>query len=229
MTRVVEMSSIFRIDSKLNKILTLFVNLVILNLLWILCCIPVFTAGAATAAMYQVEFQYLTRKDDAVVKPFFRAFRENFWQATSFWLLQLAIGSMLQAEAFYLIGSEGGLLLMILALVLIVFLALGNFYYGLIARYRTSGKQALWNGLGLTLRHPLQSVSMAFLNAFPAILLMLNPKRFFYLGLIWGLLGFSLIAFIISWIMLSVFKNYERTFETEEQDDEKTNNTNNAF
>lgn len=223
------MSNIFHIDSKLNKFLTLFVNLVILNLLWILCCIPVFTAGAATAAVYQVEFQYLTRKDDAAVRPFFLAFGENFRQATPFWILQLAVGSMLMAEIFYLSSSEGGLLLMALVLVLIVFLALGNFYYGLIARYRTSGKQALWNGLGLTLRHPLQSVSVALLNAFPAILLMLNPRRFFAMGILWGLLGFSLIAFAISWIMLHVFKNYERTFETEEDDDEKTINTNNAF
>ena len=77
------MAGIFHPDSKLMRLMTGITNLVCLNLLWIICCIPIITAGAATTAMYSVLFAYITGQDDAVLKPFFRAFRNNFRQATS--------------------------------------------------------------------------------------------------------------------------------------------------
>ena len=92
----------FRIDSKIYEFLTLLVNLVILNILWLVCCIPVITAGAASAAMYRVIFNFLTKQDDAVVKPFLRSFVGGFRQATPIWILQLAVGAMLFAECLYL-------------------------------------------------------------------------------------------------------------------------------
>ncbi|MBQ1244270.1 MAG: DUF624 domain-containing protein [Clostridia bacterium] len=60
------MGGIFHPESKLVRLMTLVTNLVCLNLLWLIGCIPVITAGASTAAMYSVLFAYLTGKDDAV-------------------------------------------------------------------------------------------------------------------------------------------------------------------
>ena len=69
----------FRYDSPYMRVMTGFANLVILNLLWILCSIPVITAGASTASMYYVVFCWLTKEDDAVIKPFFKAFKKPFF------------------------------------------------------------------------------------------------------------------------------------------------------
>ena len=65
------MGNIFRWDSPLMKFMMLITNLVCLNVLWLVCCLPVVTAGAATTAMHYVVFQYITKQDDAVLKPFF--------------------------------------------------------------------------------------------------------------------------------------------------------------
>ena len=67
------MNTLFSIDSPLGQKLTLMSNLVLLNLLWILCSLPVITMGAATSAMYHVIFLYITNQDDAAIKPFFKA------------------------------------------------------------------------------------------------------------------------------------------------------------
>ena len=99
------MGNIFRWDSPLMKFMMLITNLVCLNVLWLVCCLPVVTAGAATTAMYYVVFQYITKQDDAVLKPFFRAFKENFRQVTPVWILNLLIGAALAAEIFYLTQS----------------------------------------------------------------------------------------------------------------------------
>ena len=79
------------------KILTLAANLVCLNILWLLCSLPIVTAGASTAAMYYVVFQYINDQDDAVLKPFLKAFKENFRTATPVWMLNLLIGLALAA------------------------------------------------------------------------------------------------------------------------------------
>ena len=44
----------------------------LLNLLWLVCCIPVFTAGAATTAVYYVTLKLVRDEDDSTIKSFFR-------------------------------------------------------------------------------------------------------------------------------------------------------------
>ncbi|MCM1241479.1 MAG: DUF624 domain-containing protein [Roseburia sp.] len=61
-------------------------DLIILNVLWILCCLPVFTAGAATTAAYYVSITSIRCGDGYVVKRFFESFKKNFRQITPIWL-----------------------------------------------------------------------------------------------------------------------------------------------
>lgn len=201
----------FRIDSKIYEFLTLLVNLVILNILWLVCCVPVITAGAASAAMYRVVFNFLTKQDDAVVKPFLRSFVSGFRQATPIWILQLAVGAMLFAECLYLLGEGNTLLLVVLSVLVAIYLGTFNCYFGLIARYNTGNGRALWNGFVLSMKHPIQTVLIALLNLFPVLLLVLFPNQLVRFGLLWLLIGFSLIALLIAWFMLGTFKKYENT------------------
>lgn len=94
------MGKIFRWDSPLMRLMMLITNLVCLNVLWLLCCLPVITAGAATTAMYYVVFQYITKQDDSVLRPFFKAFKENFKTLTPIWILHLLIGAALGLRCF---------------------------------------------------------------------------------------------------------------------------------
>ena len=80
------MGNIFRWDSPVVQKIAMAGNLVILNILWILCSLPLITAGAATTALYYVIFQYQTADETAVIKPFFRAFFKNFKQSTLLWI-----------------------------------------------------------------------------------------------------------------------------------------------
>lgn len=46
----------------------------LLNLLWLICCIPVFTAGAATTAVYYVTLKLVRDDDGSTIKSFFHSF-----------------------------------------------------------------------------------------------------------------------------------------------------------
>ena len=76
----------FRYGSKFYRLMTLVTNLMLLNMLWILTSLPLFTMGASLSAMYHVCIQYVTKQDDGLVKLYFKAFKENFKQATLVWI-----------------------------------------------------------------------------------------------------------------------------------------------
>lgn len=87
------MNSLFHYDGYLNRILTKLMYIVALNLLFLICSIPVITIGASCTAMYTVLFRFVRNDEPDILKTFFKAFRENLKNALvsgrQCWLLQV--------------------------------------------------------------------------------------------------------------------------------------------
>ena len=71
-----------------------------LNLLWMLCSLPVVTVGAATTALYAVTLKLAEGEDGHLTRRFFRALRDNFRQATVLWLIVLGAGLFLAVDGY---------------------------------------------------------------------------------------------------------------------------------
>ena len=191
------------------RFMMLVTNLMLLNILWIVSCIPIVTAGSATVAMYTVLMRCISGKDDAVLKPFFRAFKENFRSTAPLWLLTLIIGAVMAAEIFYLSVGAPLWLKVIFYVLLFVYGSAVSYLYPLLARYQTTGKAALFNSFALSVRHLLSSLCVVTLNALPIVLAIGFPAIFWKTVLVWTLIGFSLIGYLNLKILLPVFKKYE--------------------
>lgn len=209
------MGNIFRWDSPLMRVMMLITNLICLNVLWLICCLPVITAGAATTAMYYVIFQYITKQDDGVLKPFFKAFKENFKTVTPIWVLHLLIGAALGAEVFYLSQGTQLWIKVIFGILLFIYVGVGAYLYPILARYHTSRKQALLNSFALSTRHLFTTICAVVLNAVPVALILFLPEMFWKTILLWSLGGFSLIAFLCGKMILTVLKKYEPQYAEE--------------
>ena len=209
------MGNIFRFDSPLMKFMTLITNLMCLNVLWLLCSLPLVTAGAATTAMQYVIFQYISKKDDSVLKPFFRAFKENFRTATPLWIPNLLIGAALAAEVFYLSSGAQMWLKVLFGIVAFIYLGATSYLYPLLARYDAPPKNAIINSFALSIRHLGSTVCLVILNAAPVAVMLFAPEVFMKLSMLWLLGGFALIAYLDARILMPVFKKYEPQ-ETEE-------------
>lgn len=205
------MNTLFSIDSPLGRKLTLMSNLVLLNLLWILCSLPIVTVGAATSAMYHVIFLYITNQDDCVIKPFFKALAGSLKQATPIWLLHLLVGCMLVAEAFYLGGDSSDVLKILFAVIVLLFIAVSSYLYPLMGRYETTGKQALWNSLTLALKHPGASLLLSSVQAAIGVIMFLFPTFAWKTAIFWTLIGFTLVAYLMGHILLRIFTKYDRS------------------
>ncbi len=80
----------FNIDSPIWRVMGFIGDLILLNFLFILTCIPLFTIGASVTALSAVEFRMMEKRNGAVVREYFRAFKENFKESTLIWLVYLA-------------------------------------------------------------------------------------------------------------------------------------------
>ena len=92
----------FSYDSPFSQILLKLAWSCYLNLLWLICSIPVFTIGASTAALYAVTLKIVREREGNLTGQFFRAFRENFRQATVLWLILLGVGMLLAGDGYIL-------------------------------------------------------------------------------------------------------------------------------
>lgn len=85
-------------DTKLSRFCAMAWNLIHLNIITLICCLPVVTAGASLTAMHYVLLK-LIRKEESHIWPMFRrAFRQNFRQATILWLAILVFFAAMRLD-----------------------------------------------------------------------------------------------------------------------------------
>jgi len=204
------MKRLFNNDSPIWSFLSWLADLSILNFFWLVCCIPVVTAGASTTALYRVTLNLADQRGSTVAKTFFSEFRSNFKQSTVVWLLILLASAVLCAD-FILIWNWDGIAKMVLLGIFMfsvfIVLCVSAYIFPLIAYFDNTVKNLLKNALLLGIRHLPKTIVMIVLNVFPLLLFVFLPNLFVYIGFIWLLFGFSSIAYINSVLLLKIFKN----------------------
>ena len=148
---------LFSYDSKFSQIMLKLCYGCYLNFLWLVCSLPVFTAGAATAALYDVTLRIAREEEPPLTTRFFKAFRENFRQATILWLILLGIGALLGADGYilyHLYKSTAGMVSVIctLGLALIIVAAIAYvivllYVFPLVASVKNTNFAMLKNAL----------------------------------------------------------------------------------
>ena len=92
----------FSYDSPFGQLFIKIAHACCLNVLWFICCIPIFTIGASTTALYYTSFKIAKDEGSYITKMFFHSFKQNFRQATVIWLIMLVTGLIIGADAILL-------------------------------------------------------------------------------------------------------------------------------
>jgi uncharacterized membrane protein YesL len=203
------MKELFNLNSPWVQRFAMLTNLVCLNILWLVCCIPVFTAGAATAALYHTVFLYHNKEDDAVLRPFFRAFRTNFKQSTLLFLPLLAALVLVVFDLVYLASyGKGTAVLFLLILVVLLLMGMLIHLFPLIARFDMNAKALLRTAFSLTALHLPGTLTVIALLALPMILLLFFPDWFLRFGAAWAGVWFSAIAYFFGKFLLKIWNKH---------------------
>lgn len=94
--------AIFSYESKFSQIVLRITYGCYLNLLWFLTSIPIITIGPSTTALYSVAFKVSRGEEGRIGHQFFAAFKSNFKQATTLWLILLVLGIVLGVDVYVL-------------------------------------------------------------------------------------------------------------------------------
>ena len=95
--------------SLFNRIFGFLGQMILLNFLWMVCSLPVITAGASTTALFYCTLKLHKDKDISVIRDFFKSFRQNFMQSTIAWVLLLLAGGVLWMEKEALSSMPGSM------------------------------------------------------------------------------------------------------------------------
>lgn len=94
------MSEFFNPDNSIMRFITKIANSVYLNILWLVCSLPVVTIGASTTSLFYVTLKMAKNEEGNITAAFFRSFRDNFKQATKIWLILLATGIVFALDGY---------------------------------------------------------------------------------------------------------------------------------
>lgn len=207
------MRFLFDPESQIMQILSRFCDIVILNLVFLLTCIPIFTIGAANTALYDVVFRMDTDREGKMLPTYFHSFRENFRQSTIVWLALLLFGvaTYLNMTRFSVLGENSYLLgyglFIVSMLVLVLEVFLFSYSFPLLSRFRNSTRQTAINALLLAIGNLPRTLVVAVINCFPWVLLIVNFYAFMQLGFIWLAMYFAAAAYFNSRVLKKIFDN----------------------
>ena len=179
-----------------------------LNLLTLVCSLPIVTAGASAAAMHYVLIHVLRDGKNGVTSSFFRAFRENFLQATAIWAVYFLIFALLGVDYITMRQFDLAQLWYVRILVpVIVFLVLLSliWVFVILARYTVTTRRAFLFAITRVIAYPLKTLLMAAAWLAPAVLCL----RFPVLIIVYVLLGVSGSGYLCSRIYSSVLDDME--------------------
>ena len=90
------MGGFFNYDNPVWRFVGRIWDLFILNLLWVICSIPIVTFGASTTAMYYCTLKIAKDRDSGgMFTMFFHSFKDNIGQSTIIWIIMALIGGIL--------------------------------------------------------------------------------------------------------------------------------------
>lgn len=178
------MGGLFRIDGKLMRFGTKLGYLLWLQVLTVVCSLPLITAGAAFTAMHKVLLDIYRNTESHITRRFLKTFWENLGQATALWLIYLAYFTLLILDYWFSVSTTVPILR--LAVYFLPVLAIAGYLslmwiFPLQSRYQNS----LWKTIKLSFTllcfRPLITVIMAVLTCIPLALLMITLYAFPYL------------------------------------------------
>jgi len=113
----------------------------ILNILFIMTSIPIFTIGTSCTAMNSVYNKIINEKDFSVLGDYFKSFKINFIKSTIVWIIGLVLGFIIYVDIFYWVkygikeGTIGYLFLGISVLFATFYLMVMHAVFPLVERF----------------------------------------------------------------------------------------------
>ena len=198
-------------DNVIHIFLNKLGDIIVANLLFLVCCIPIITIGPALTALYHCMLRTVKGNNNGTTKTFFRALKENFRQSLIVWLGLLAVGfilflnirflqntaSVVSKPLFYVsLGIAG----------LVIILAL--YIFPVIAAFANTTMNLLKNAYVFAFLHFPSTLAIAVISILPMFMTYRDVKLLPLYACCWFFFGFGLTAYVNSLLLYRMFKPF---------------------
>ena len=200
-----------KIDSPFMKFLGTMADLMILNMLTVLCCVPIVTAGASFTAMHYVLQKLVRGEENYVSRQFFHSFKENFVQSTIIWIGMVVVYGALFVD-WRILRMQGdqfpGFLIILLYGAAVIIFLYTLYIFPVLARYKNTIRGILKLAFSMTIMGSitLRTLAACILYIVPFAILLIYG---------WGsipillLMGFTVPGFFRAMMYRGLFNKYE--------------------
>ena len=202
----------FDTDNFLMRFCEKVLDIVTVNLLFVVSCLPIVTIGVAKISLYQTIFEVKRNRRIPVFKIYIRAFKQNLKLGFQLGLLELGI-FLISVVDLSLFWSQTGVtfqLIKAICLGILIFLTLVMLAsYPIAARYELTWKEVLQKGLLLASFNFVWFFLMLAIILLIIMLLYLSGFTLVLGGSAFLLFGFGLLAFCQAGLMEKLFAKYQ--------------------
>lgn len=202
----------FDLDSPLMQVLNKVADLLLLNILCMVCCIPIITAGASITALHYMSLKIVRNEECYIMRGFFKSFKENFKQGTIIWLLFLLVVIILAGD-FYIMKNSGlefsKVLQIIITAVGVLVLFTTMFVFPVLAKFDNTTMRTIKNAFVMSILQFPKTVLMVIMWLVPTAVAIFVPRAI----PIAFLFGLSAPAFVSALLYNKFFKKLEAQIE----------------
>jgi uncharacterized membrane protein YesL len=154
------------LDTRIYRWLEVATDFFLLNLMWLVACVPVVTIFPSTAAMFGVVRDWSREKEGGLVRAFASHFRENFAQSLLVGALWTLFGAALVLDFFVADRLPFGpevVMKSLLVLATVLYASASVFLFPVMVHYKTGWKALVKNSLLLAIgRLPTTAACLLF-------------------------------------------------------------------
>lgn len=194
----------FQIDGPLWRFLSTLGDMIILHVLWLLCCIPIITIGPATTAAHYVAMKLVKDEGRSVIRMFFKSFCKNFKQGVVLGVIFTIVGMILGLDFYLCISvleeSSQFQFVMVAALGFLTILYLMEMIYlwAVLATFENTSRQTAWNALMLAISNSRDTSVMLAQDLLIGVAAVLSVAFVPQLAILFMIFGIPLIFVVNS-------------------------------
>lgn len=206
------MGDLLRYDNKFFEVLGKVTDVVILNLLCIVACIPIITIGASITATYSVAMQMVKDKELYIVKEFIKRFKNNFKTSTIAWTVMSIIGGVLLFDLYIsrLVLNEliSKILQLVFTMISIIYIFTLTYVFPMISKFENTIKNTIINSTLISIQNLPYTLMMVVLNLSPLLLINLLSSYWGHIIFFYTVIGFGIITYINSIFFEKIFDKF---------------------
>lgn len=197
----------FSVESPLYKFMQSLWDILKLNFMWLIFCIPIVTIGGSTIAAFSVLLRMSEDQEGNVIKDFWKAFKENWKQGIFIGLLPpICFEAVFLDFQLYNAVENGGLgILIVGCFSAYIFIFCLIYVFPLLARYDNTVINSIKNSFRIGMKFFGRTFLLLVIIAVEVLIIFWNPTTKF----VGALIGPACIMYTISGVAMHIFRKIE--------------------